>query len=228
MDELTDHKINRMSQFLSTEHFSLQGMRSGTISESNGRLGGYLSAVSMSIVALAFVAQVSEIDTVFLGFSIIIFPILIFLGIGTWIRLIQLGITDVLLVQAINRIRHYYLETMPEAGPYFSLSQYDDMDSIRTTVLPVKMGFEGIGSAGFQVTVINSVLIGAFAGILAAGVLNVNTSWVIAIGIIGMILGFLLQAIYSGSVAMKVSKNIEVRFPMQKDSGESTTVSQLQ
>lgn len=49
----------RLTQFLTTEHFTLQGLRSGTISEANGRLGHYLSAVGSGVVALAFAADVS-------------------------------------------------------------------------------------------------------------------------------------------------------------------------
>jgi hypothetical protein len=90
MEDVTDRKIQRMAQFLTTEHFTLQGLRSGTISESNGRLGHYLSAVGSGVVALAFVADVSKLGPVFLAFSVVIFPILIFLGVMTEVRLLLL------------------------------------------------------------------------------------------------------------------------------------------
>ena len=33
-------------------------------------------------------------------------------------------------LQAMNRIRHAYLEMVPTLAPYFSVSQYDDADSV--------------------------------------------------------------------------------------------------
>jgi hypothetical protein len=215
MESLSEKKVERISQFLTTEHFTLQGARSGTISESNGRLGAYLSTVSMSIVALAFIAQVSGLGTVFLTFSIIIFPILIFVGVGTWARLIQLGVTDVLLAQAINRIRHYYLELVPESDPYFSFPHFDDPESVRVSVLPVNIAFEGFGSAGFQVTAINSILVGVFAGILASGALKVSSGVSVVVGIAGLVLAFGIQAFYSTKLGARIAESMEVRFPVE-------------
>jgi hypothetical protein len=154
-------------------------------------------------------------------FSIVIFPILISLGIGTWVRLVQLGMTDVLHVQAINRIRHYYLEVAPEAKPYFSYPHYDDADALRQTVLPVRIGFEGFGSAGFQVAIVNSVLLGAFAGILTGGLFDIGWSSVIVIGVLAIILGFGLQLGYSATIALRFSRGMEIRFPSQGEQPES-------
>ena len=130
MDDLTDDALDRMSQFLTTEHFTLQGARNGAIAEANGRLGHYLAAVGSSVVALAFVADVSNVGTVFLAFSGVIFPILIFLGAATFIRTLQIGINDTQLAQAINRIRHFYVELAPEAERYFSFPHHDDPGAI--------------------------------------------------------------------------------------------------
>lgn len=77
-----------MSQFITTEHFTLQVARSGTISEANGRLGHYISVFGSGVVALAFVSIVSCLGPVFLGFSAVVFPIMIILGIVNLIRII--------------------------------------------------------------------------------------------------------------------------------------------
>lgn len=130
MQELSDQTIQRMSQFLTTEHFTLQGARSGTTPEANGRLGHYISVVGSGVVALAFVSIVSCLGSVFLGFSAAVFPIMIILGIVNLIQTIQIGIYDSLLAQAINRIRHYYIELTPEAEQYFIFPQFDDTESI--------------------------------------------------------------------------------------------------
>ena len=152
-----DREVQLLAQFLTTEHFTLQGLRSGTISEANGRLGHYLSAVGSGIVALAFVADVSELGPVFLAFSAVILPVLIFLGIVTLIRLLQVGVTDARCVQAINRIRHFYVEMTPEVERYLSFSHYDDPEAVRRTMTPFHPPdlLQGLASTPGPVMMIN-------------------------------------------------------------------------
>ena len=51
--------------FVTTEHFVLQGARSATIAESNGRANMFLAAVSGGLVALGLVATASSLGTAF-------------------------------------------------------------------------------------------------------------------------------------------------------------------
>lgn len=210
MDDLT---VQRMSQFLTAEHSMLQGARNGTISEANGRLSAFLSTVASGIIALAFVADVANLGGIFLIFSTFIFPILIFLGITTAIRLANLGVTDVLLIQAINRIRHYYLEVTPKAEKYFSFPRYDDPESIRLALLETNSRFEGLGSAVIQVVVINSFLAGIFAGILASGPLSVSLLPTILIGLSGLVIAIVLHLLYLTRLRNTIQDKMETRFP---------------
>lgn len=52
MKDLPDQTLERMSQILTTEHFTLQGARNGTIAEANGRLSHYLSTVGSGVVTM--------------------------------------------------------------------------------------------------------------------------------------------------------------------------------
>jgi hypothetical protein len=220
MQDLPDRTLQRMSQFLTTEHFTLQGARNGTISEANGRLGHYLSMVGSGIVALAFVADVSELGPVFLAFSVVIFPILIFLGIMTLVRLLQVGITDSRCVQAINRIRHYYLELAPEAESYFSFPHYDDPDAVQSTMTPFRPpdALQGLASTPGPVILVNSVLCGAFASILAAGLLSLNLLPAIVIGLSVFVLAIGLHLQIPGRIwPRETREHTEVRFPTPQD-----------
>ena len=58
-------------QILITEHTNLQAARSATIFEANGRTTLFLGAVSSSIVALAFIGQMSEMGQAFFTFALI-------------------------------------------------------------------------------------------------------------------------------------------------------------
>jgi len=220
MEDLSEQKLQRMTQFLTTEHFTLQGLRSGTISESNGRLGHYLSAVGSGIVALAFVADVSELGPVFLAFSVVIFPVLIFLGVMTLVRLLQVGITDARCVQAINRIRHFYLEVAPEAESYFSFPHYDDPDAVQRTMMPFHPPdfLQGFASTPGPVIVINSVLSGVFASILAAGPTSLGPVPAIAIGVFVLVLAIVLHYQVAARVwPRETREHAEVRFPTPEE-----------
>ena len=220
MEGVTEQKLQYMTQFLTTEHFTLQGLRSGTISESNGRLGHYLSAVGSGIVALAFVADVSELGPVFLAFSVVIFPVLIFLGVMTLIRLLQVGITDARCVQAINRIRHFYLEAAPEAESYFSFPHYDDPDAVQRTMMPFHPPdfLQGFASTPGPVIVINSVLSGVFASILAAGPTSLGPIPAVVIGVLVLVVAIVLHYWIAATVwPRETREHAEVRFPTPEE-----------
>jgi hypothetical protein len=95
---------------LSTEHFTLQGARSQTMSESAARASVYVFAVSSALVALGFIGQVSDVGEVFDVFALTVLPTLYLLGSVTYVRLVECGAEDFRYGLAINRIRHYYKE----------------------------------------------------------------------------------------------------------------------
>lgn len=65
---------------LTTEHFTLQGARSATISDASGRANPFLGSVSLALVALALVGQASQMGTPFFVFGLVLFPTLLLLG----------------------------------------------------------------------------------------------------------------------------------------------------
>jgi hypothetical protein len=111
---------------LTTEHFTLQTARAVTVNDSNGRTALYLGALSSSLVALALVAQQSTLGRVFWVFALTVLPAVLFLGLVTYVRVLQSSIEDIIYARAINRIRHYYTELDPSKAGYFLLSGRDD------------------------------------------------------------------------------------------------------
>ncbi|MDX3928610.1 MAG: hypothetical protein QHC90_22750 [Shinella sp.] len=61
-------------QSMTTEHFVLQTARTATIQEANQRANLFLTSVSSATIALAFVAQVTEMGAPFVLFSLIVRP----------------------------------------------------------------------------------------------------------------------------------------------------------
>src|SRR5260370_2326694 len=80
--------------FVTTEHFTLQGARSSTISESTGRANVFLGAVSGGLIALGLVATAAKTGAAFYTFGLILLPTLAFVGLATFHRVLQSGIED--------------------------------------------------------------------------------------------------------------------------------------
>ena len=118
---------------LTTEHFTLQGARSQTVSESASRATLYLFSVSSTLVALGFIGQVSEVGDVFDVFSLTVLPTLYLLGLFTFVRLVETTVEDLLYGRAINRIRNYYLQLAGDQARLFMLSGHDDPRGVLPT-----------------------------------------------------------------------------------------------
>ncbi|HKF16244.1 MAG TPA: hypothetical protein VKF14_03450 [Candidatus Dormibacteraeota bacterium] len=80
--------------FVTTEHFTLQGARSSTISESTGRASVFLGAVSGGLIALGLVATAAKTGVAFYTFGLILLPTLAFVGLATFHRVLQSGVED--------------------------------------------------------------------------------------------------------------------------------------
>jgi hypothetical protein len=61
--------------FVTTEHFTLQGARSSTISESTGRASVFLGAVSGGLIALGLVATAAKTGAAFYIFGLVLLGI---------------------------------------------------------------------------------------------------------------------------------------------------------
>ena len=150
---------------LTTEHFTLQGARSGTITESLGRSTIYLGSLSASLVALALVLQGNTALDDFRLFALVILPALVFLGTVTFVRVLETGIEDAIYAQAINRIRHYYLELAGEDARYIALGGNDDVQGGLANMGLSPSPWRPFFSIASVIALINSMVAGALIGI---------------------------------------------------------------
>jgi hypothetical protein len=195
---------------LTTEHFTLQGARSGTITESLGRTTIYLGSLSASLVALALVFQGSAVDD-FRLFALVILPALVFLGTVTFVRVLETGIEDAIYGLAINRIRHYYLELAGDDARYFVLGGNDDVQGGLANMGLSPSPWRPFFSVASVIAVINSMVAGALAGIT----LDVFVPRAIAV-IAGVVLAVAAVSIHyrlgSGRF-VRAMENITPQFP---------------
>src|SRR3954466_6818155 len=151
-----------------TEHFNLQTARAGTVSEANGRASIYLAAVSSNLIALAFIGQMSRLGPAFSAFALILLPVLAFIGIVTFQRLVQSSIEDIAYGQRIGRLRDFYLTLAPELEPYILVVRDRHPRGAVGDQQPFPSGRQLALTAAGMVAVVNSVVTGACAGLLLA------------------------------------------------------------
>jgi hypothetical protein len=120
-------------QILSTEHWSLLATRSQTWNESFARAQMFLTVLSANVIALALVAQTSLFSAGFTAFALVLLPVVLFLGLATYVRLVSVNHDEHRWVRGMNRIRAGYLELAPELERYFVTSHHDDERGILAT-----------------------------------------------------------------------------------------------
>jgi hypothetical protein len=160
-------------QILSTEHWSLLASRSLAWNESFSRAGMFLSTLSGAVVALALVAQASAFGDGFTLFALVILPVVLLIGIGTYLRLGASNYHEAICVIGMNRIRAAYLQLAPDLEPYFVMGTHDDPPGMAKTmaVYPARGMLAWLGAvlAGTPtiVLILNGVIAGAIGAIAA-------------------------------------------------------------
>src|SRR5215207_331504 len=150
--------------FVTTEHFVLQGARSATITESNGRANMFLAAVSGGLVALGLVATASSLGAAFYGFALVLLPTLAFVGLVTFERALQSSIEDTEYARRIALLRGYYFGHAPEIAPY--LLSVAPAERLLMQRVPGDR-WQGLRTVAGMVAVMTAVLAGSTAALAA-------------------------------------------------------------
>ena len=163
-------RLGPAAAFATTEHFNLQTARAITVSEANGRASIYLAALSSNLIALAFVGQISRLGAAFYAFALILLPVLAFVGVVTFLRLVQSSIEDIAYAHRIGLLRSFYLRLSPELEPYLVVARQRSAAALGERLAPGAWQLT-LTTAG-MVAVVNSVVVAACAGLVleAAGV----------------------------------------------------------
>lgn len=156
-------------QILTTEHWSLLSTRSLSWNEAFSRATMFLSVLSGAVVALALVAQATAFGDGFVTFALLILPVVLFVGVVTFARLVAINREDAGWVVGMNMLRHAYLEVAPELQNYFITGSNDDeagvMATYGATPGPGSFVHEFVTTPG-MLAVINGVIAGILAGIV--------------------------------------------------------------
>jgi hypothetical protein len=209
---MDDEELRRRAEFmqaLTTEHTALQSARSATISESASRSAVYLTTLSSAVVVMALVVQVSRLGTAFFVFALAILPVVFFLGLATYGRLIQTGVEDVFYAGAISKIRSVYAGIDPATAGYFAETTVDQV-GLRAMGL-FKLRWQQFLAAAATVAVVNAVVGGAFVALAVRG-LFLTPAWLTTL--IGAVVALLLATAflrYQWRVWMRVSAALPIQ-----------------
>ena len=206
---------------MTTEHYNLQTLRVSTISEASGRSSLFLGAVSSSLVALSFVAQASGgmgakgLSEAFYVFAFVLLPSLFFLGFVAFARAVEVSSDDVIYARGIARIRHYYTEVAPQMQDYFILGMNDDAAGAMRNMGMLSARVQPLLTTSGTIAVLDSILAGAFSGLLLSHPFGAPLAACVATGI----------AAFAGSLAVhlrlqtahwrRASAGIPVLFPSE-------------
>ena len=198
---------------LTTEHFTLQGARSQTMSESSARASVYVFSVSSALVALGFLAQISEVGDVFNVFALTVLPTLYLLGSVTFVRLVECGAEDFRYGMAINRIRNYYKELAGDRANLFLLSGHDDPKGVFANMSLMVENRTPLFAFSSAIAVLNGVVGGTATAIALGALVDAPLALAAAAGAVAAIASIVAWIRYADRLLDASAAEVEPLFP---------------
>lgn len=207
---------------LTTEHFTLQGAKAQTASESASRASLYILSVSSTLVALGFIAQAAETET-FRVFALTVLPTLYLLGAFTFVRIVECGAEEYRCGLAINRIRGYYKRLAGEEAKLFLLSGHDDGRGVfANAAIPVE-GRRQYFTFATVVAVIDSVVGGSAIAIALAAATGAPLGVAAGAGGVVALISLALLLRHADRLLAERAGGTEPVFPSPPSAGPGTS-----
>ena len=208
----------RALQILSTEHWSLLSQRSLVYNEAFARAGMFLTFLSASLVALAFVANAMAFSRQFLVLAALLLFFDLAIGLATLGRMLDASIDDLRSIAGMNRIRNAYVRIAPGVVPYLTAGIHDDGAGVMATYGSPKIRggvaafVHGLTTAGGMVMVIDTLLAAALGGVIAIFV-GGDMATAFAVGGLAFAASFAVLNRYAYGVVSGFEGSVTSRFP---------------
>lgn len=208
----------RLLQILSTEHWSLLSARSLVYNEAFARAGMFLTFLSASLVALAFVANVMSFDRQFLVLAALLLFVDIAIGLATLGRMLDASVDDLRSIAGMNRIRNAYVRIAPAVAPFLSAGIHDDSAGVLETYgdARIRTGLaafiHGLTTAGGMIMTIDALLGAALGGVVAI-FFGADGSGAFAVGGAAFLALFAILNRYAYGVVSGFERTYPSRFP---------------
>jgi hypothetical protein len=211
-------QLPQLVAIATTEQYVLAGTRSTTLADATQRSAMFFTSVSSTLIALAFVAQVSRMGSTFFLFACVMLSTLCIVGVLTYVRAIQQSTEDMLLIHGINRIRHWYAEVAPELEPYFVASTHDDYPGLLADMGWKTSGMQSWLTTACTIALVNCVLAGALAGISVTFAVHVQVGVAMIAAAMGFVIALFVHTRVSESLWRENGARYRARFPSRKGS----------
>ena len=210
----------RALQILSTEHWSLLSARSLVYNEAFSRASMYLSFLSATIVALGLIAAASGFNESFLMITAVLLAIDLFIGYASLGRIASASAEDIRFLQAMNRIRHAYVEITPEVAPYFMSGHHDDPATVLQVYGPVESSLtnsivHGFTTAPGMIGTINTAVGGALAAVLTM-LATGDQQLAGLVGLVAFIVMFVVLLLFQMRMISRFWAGMETMFPKDR------------
>lgn len=197
--------MTTLSEALRGEYGVLATMLATVWSASLSRVSLFLGVVSAIGVALGFAAQAGGgFGSTFTVFALVVLPLALLLGLGTFVRTIELQREAYVYIAGMNRIRHAMVEAVPGSRPYLVLSIYDDPPGVyrsQGTGIRLHPPRYRLAFALVQTQGIVAVICGAIAAVtggLATAWLSPTLAWAVSaivfVAVVAALLRYWTQA----------------------------------
>jgi hypothetical protein len=123
------------AQILATEHWSLLGTRALIWNEAMSRATVFLTVLSATIIALALLADATGFGRETTTLALVLLPVVLLLGVATYVRQVQINNEEFKLVLAMNRLRQAYMKLEPGLEPYLTTGHHDDERGLVATYM---------------------------------------------------------------------------------------------
>ena len=179
---------------LTTEHFVLQAARSANIGEMTGRATVYMGAVSSTLIAFGFLAQVAaRLDP----FIAAVLPAVFLLGEFTFFALLRNTMENLVMLRKMQRIRGFYRTLVPEAEQFFGAAEEDERFTAAVATVGLRAWPAGMLFTGASViAAINSIVGGVGSALLATKAGDLGTGAALPVGIVVAVALFGLHLLY--------------------------------
>ena len=158
------------------EHSVLMMALGGVWSASLGRTSVFLGVLSAAGLALGFAAQAGVERTDFIALAVVVLLMVLFLGITTFVRLVQLQREAVVYIAGQNRIRNFFVQSAPPIRPYFILPTHDDPPAMYRSI------GTGMNRRPPRYPLLNMIaqtqgIVGVITGAVAASIAGLALTW---------------------------------------------------
>jgi hypothetical protein len=200
-------ETSRRAQLLSTEHWSLLATRSMSWNEAFSRTSMFLSTLSAATVALALAGPAMSFGSGFPLFALVVLSVTLFLGLATYVRLLQVNNEDLYWVAGMNMIRAAYTRLSPGIEHDFVTGHSLDQDGMARTFGAVDVTssvspWHMLVTTPAVVAVISSAIAGVMGGLVASQ-LSMAVEVAVAVGIAAFLVAVVCLVAYGRRAASR-------------------------